>query len=446
MELKITNTLTRKKEVFKPIEDKKVKLYVCGVTPYDYSHLGHGRAYVNFDILVRVLKLLGYQVKYVRNITDIDDKLLNKAKEELGDITKFKQIAEKFTQFYHEDMKALNCLSPDVEPKATEHIKQMIKFIQGLVEKEKAYIVDNDVYFDISKFPEYGKLSGKKLEDLQAGARVNIDKRKKSVADFALWKGNDQNLFWKSPWGYGRPGWHIECSVMAKEHLGETIDIHGGGMDLIFPHHENEVAQSEGLHSKPFSNYWMHNAFLNINKEKMSKSLGNFFTLRQVFEKINPQVLRFFFLQHQHKTPIEFNFDDIKASETAYKKIINALSTEKKSSTHSLQDYQKHEFLNEMIQALCDDLNTPKALGFLFENLNKIKESEKLKQITNDFIKQVLGLTLKQIEEKKEITPEIKELIKKREQARKEKNWAIADQIRDQLKDMGYKLHDTKAK
>lgn len=446
MELKITNTLTRKNEVFKPIEDKKVKLYVCGVTPYDYSHLGHGRVYVNFDILVRTLKLLGYQVKYVRNITDIDDKLLNKAKEVLGDITKYKQIAEKFTQFYHEDMKALNCLQPDVEPKATEHIKQMIEFIKGLIDQKKAYIVDNDVYFDISTFPEYGKLSGKKLEDLQAGARVDVDERKKNVADFALWKGNDQNLFWKSPWGYGRPGWHIECSVMAKEHLGETIDIHGGGMDLIFPHHENEIAQSEGLHSKPFANYWMHNAFLNINKEKMSKSLGNFFTLRQIFEKINPQVLRFFFLQHQYKTPIEFNFDDIKASETAYKKLINALSTDKLTKIHSLQEYQKYEFLTEMIQALCDDLNSPKALGILFENLNKIKESKELKQITNEFIKQVLGLTLEPIEKEKEITPEIEDLIKKREQARKEKNWEVADQIRDQLKEIGYELRDKKTK
>jgi len=444
MELKLTNTLSRKKEVFKSIEDKKVKMYVCGVTPYDYSHIGHGRSYVNFDILVRILKLLGYDVTYVRNITDIDDKLLNRAEKELGDNTKYKEIAEKYTKLYHEDMQALNNLPPTVEPKATEHIEQMIKFIKQLIDAKNAYLIDSDVYFDVSSFPEYGKLSGKKLEDLQAGARIKVDERKKNPQDFVLWKGNDQQMFWKTPWGYGRPGWHIECSVMAQDYLGETIDIHGGGMDLIFPHHENEVAQSECLHKKPFANYWMHNAFINVNKEKMSKSLGNFFTLKEVLKSINPMVLRFYFLQHHYKTPIEFNIKDLKAAETAYKKIVKALFSEEKVKNYSLEKYEKYDFIKDMIAGLCDDLNSPKLLGVLFENLDKIKESQELIGVTKSFLNQVIGLTLEQLEEEKEITPEIEELIKKREDARKEKNWKVADEIRDKLKEMGYELQDKK--
>ena len=445
MEFKLTNTLSRKKELFIPLENKKVKIYVCGITPYDYSHIGHGRSYVNFDILIRTLKLLGYQVTYVRNITDVDDKLLNKAQKE-GDINNYIKIAEFFTKAYHKDMSRLNCLSPDIEPKVTQHIDQIINFIQKLIDNKNAYLIENDVYFDVSSFSDYGKLSGKRLEDLQAGARIDIDKRKKNPADFVLWKGNDQNLFWKSPWGYGRPGWHIECSVMAKEYLGKTIDIHGGGMDLIFPHHENEVAQSESLHSKPFAKYWMHNAFININKEKMSKSLGNFFTLKVIFEKINPMVLRFFFLQHHYKTPIEFNFEDIKGAQTAYQKLINIFSDIKIDSIKSLslKAFENYDFLKEMIEALCDDLNTPKLLGILFENLNKIKNSEEFKKITKKFLNQSLGFTFEPIEEKIEITSEIKNLIEQREQARKNKDWKLADQIRDELNKMGYKVQDKK--
>ncbi len=443
MELKLTNSLGRKKETFTPQEDKKVKMYVCGVTPYDYSHVGHGRCYVSFDILFRTLKLLGYKVTYVRNITDIDDKLINAAEKE-GNINNYKQIAEKFTAAFHEDMKKLNNLSPNIEPKATEHIEQMIKFIQGLIEKKLAYVVNNDVYFDVSAFKNYGKLSGKKLENLQAGARIQIDERKKNPADFALWKGNDNKQFWKSPWGYGRPGWHIECSVMAKEYLGETIDIHGGGMDLIFPHHENEVAQSEGLHNKPFAKYWIHNAFININKEKMSKSLGNFFTLRQIFEKFDPMILRFYFLQHQYKTPIEFSFDELEASKTAYKKLISAFENIN-VQTKTLEQYLKYDITKEMIEALGDDINTPKLLGVLFENLNEIKKSDKLLNITKSFLNQILGLTLQPIKYGVvEITPEIQELIDQREQARKDKDWTTADKIRDQLIEMGVEIQDKK--
>ncbi|MBD3231526.1 cysteine--tRNA ligase, partial [Candidatus Dependentiae bacterium] len=442
-----TNTLSRKKEVFKPLKNKTVKLYVCGVTPYDYSHIGHGRCYVNFDVLFRFLQLMGYKVKYTRNLTDIDDKILNKAKEEYGDQTKYEEIAKKFTKFFHQDMQALNCLPPTYEPTVTQNIPEIIQFIEKLIEKKHAYVIDNDVYFDVLSFPEYGKLSGKKLEGLKTGARVEINSRKKHPADFVLWKGNKDNLFWKSPWGYGRPGWHIECSVLASKYLGSSIDIHGGGIDLIFPHHENEIAQSESLYNQKFVNTWIHNAFVNINKEKMSKSLGNFFTLKTIFETINPMVLRFFFLQHHYKTPIEFNLKDTKAAQVAYKKLIMALDpNEKINHEFSLLEYRKYPIIEQMIHSLCDDLNTPKVLGEVFGNLNEIRKNLQLRKMIKAFLKQALGLTCESIEEKREITPKIEELIKKREQARKEKNWQVADEIRDKLKQLGYEIKDAKTK
>ncbi|MFA5074656.1 MAG: cysteine--tRNA ligase [Candidatus Babeliales bacterium] len=450
--LKLTNTLDRKKEIFKPIHNNQVKLYACGITPYDYSHLGHARIYINFDILVRLLKFLDYKTIFVRNITDIDDKLINKAEKELGDINKYKEITQKFTAFYHEDMQTLNCLKPDFEPKATEYISQMIEFIKKLIASKHAYVLDHDVYFDVMSFKDYGKLSGKNLEDLLAGARVDVNEKKKNVADFALWKGNNQNLFWQSPWGYGRPGWHIECSVMAKEILGESIDIHGGGEDLIFPHHENEIAQSESLHKKTFAKYWFHSAFLNINKEKMSKSLGNFFTIRHVLEKVDPMSLRFYFLQHHYKSPIEFNFDDLMATQKAYEKLVNALEIDNKIQDLKELDFNKisknnfiFDITKEIIDSLCDDLNTTKAFGIIFKNLEKIKESQELILITRYILKNILGLTLDKIEtEKIKMTPEIEQLIKQREQARLEKNWALSDKLRDELKSLGYIVQDKK--
>jgi len=444
MELKITNSLTRKKEIFTPIEKNKVRLYVCGITPYDYSHIGHGRSYVNFDLLFRFLKFLDYEVTYIRNFTDIDDKILAKA-EKKGDIKNYMPIVEKFIKAYHTDMAKLNCQPPTKEPRVTQSIPQIIKFIQGLIDKDFAYVVNSDVYFETSKFAEYGKLSGKKLDDLQAGARVEISDKKRNPADFALWKGNEENLFWKSPWGYGRPGWHIECSVMAKEFLGETIDIHGGGIDLIFPHHENEIAQSEGLHSQPFSRYWMHNAFVNINKEKMSKSLGNFFTLDEIFEKINPMELRFYFLEHQYKTPLEFNFESIQAAQTTYKKLVKFFENIEDASFCLSDLEQRDDFTKEILNALCDDLNTPKALGIIFENLDQIKKSKESAQVTKFLLTNIFGLTLESIEEKKvEITPEIEKLLEERKEARKQKNWYLADQIRDKLIEMGVEIKDKK--
>ncbi|MFA6534819.1 MAG: cysteine--tRNA ligase [Candidatus Babeliales bacterium] len=453
LKIKLTNTLTRKEEFFTPQQPNHVKIYVCGITPYDYSHLGHGRCYVNFDVLVRLFKFLGYNVNYVRNFTDIDDKILKKA-EEQGDINLYPKIAKKFIEAYHLDMKALGNIKPDHEPRVTQYIPQIIKFVEGLIEKGKAYVIDSDVYFDISKYAEYGKLSGRELDEQKSGARIEVDQRKHNPEDFALWKGNADGQFWKSPWGFGRPGWHIECSVMAQELLGQTIDIHGGGMDLIFPHHENEIAQSEGLHEQPFARYWLHNAFITINKEKMSKSLGNFVTLKDIFKIFDPMVLRYFFLQHNYRTPIDFSDEELKASQVAYKKLVNllgikALSPESsnKENTQAIStgDILKNPLAQKIITALCDDLNTPKALGLIFENLAEIKEDDQTRLAVQAIVQNILGLDLYPIHEDQTIvTPEIQLLIEQREQARKDKNWALADQIRDQLKNLGYDAKDKK--
>jgi len=442
---KITNTLTKKKSNFVPLNPGHVSLYVCGITPYDYSHLGHGRASVNFDFLARLLNFLGYQTNYVRNYTDIDDKILVRAQKEGTD---FRQVANKFIEAYQQDTNQLNCITPTIQPKVTEHIPQIIDFIKGLVDKGVAYVVGHDVYFDISKFKEYGKLSGRNLEDLQAGARVEPDERKKNPGDFALWKGNDQSLFWQSPWGYGRPGWHIECSVLAKTYLGKTIDIHGGGMDLIFPHHENELAQSEGLHSEPFSRYWLHNAFITINKEKMSKSLGNFVTLRDIFKQFDPMVLRYFFLQHHYTTPIDFGIDELNASKAAYKRLTNIFvetTTDGLNNQGVLKMAEQNEILSQMLSSLCDDMNSTKLIGIIFENLDQIKKDKNLASAVKFIVQNVLGLTLQPLkEETLEVTPEIENLLKQREQARNDKNWALADKIRDELTNLGYKPQDKK--
>ncbi len=446
MNIKLSNTLTKKKDVFNPAATRPISLYVCGITPYDYAHIGHGRVYVTFDVLLRLLRFLGHKVTYVRNFTDIDDKLINKALVELQDITKYKDIADKFIDAYHQDMKKLRCLSPDYEPRVTECIPEIIAFTQGLIERKHAYVVGHDVYFDITSFPFYGKLSGRKLDDLLAGARVDVNEQKRHPGDFALWKGNNEKLYWQSPWGYGRPGWHIECSVMSKKHLGDTIDIHGGGMDLIFPHHENEVAQSEALHGKTFAHVWMHNAFVNINKEKMSKSLGNFITLHKIFQDHDPMVLRFFYLQHHYRSPIDYSADDLHATLTAYKRLIQHLeNTLLDDTSYDISSVGGDNRIVAMVEALADDLNTPKFLGLVFENLEACKTDKKFAQAVKILLTRVLGTTLEPIKEKSlEITPEIQALIDAREKARKEKNWARADQIRDQLAAQGYQSKDRK--
>jgi cysteinyl-tRNA synthetase len=443
----ITNTLSGKKEKFIPLFDSKVTLYVCGITPYDYAHLGHGRVYVTFDLFFRLLQFLKYEVTYCRNFTDIDDKILNRAQKELDDKKKYLEISQKFIDAFHEDMAKLNCIPPTFEPRVTQTIPEIITFIKGLVEKGTAYEVDGDVYFEISKFPAYGKLSKHKLQDLHAGARVEIDNRKKSPLDFALWKKSEsQEPGWQSPWGIGRPGWHIECSAMAEKFLGKTIDVHAGGMDLIFPHHENEIAQSEGLYDFPFVRYWMHNGFVRINQEKMSKSLGNFFTLKDIFEKYDPMVVRFYLLNHQYKAPLDFSFDDLDMMQKSYQRVCRIFESLPEKNLNEL-DILKSNTVEKMLDFLIDDLNTPGMFGIFFESLQSLQQNQEELQRVKGFFQQILGLSLKPLIQKEVVlTPEIEQLLAEREQARKEKNWKKADELREKLKELGYETQDQKIK
>jgi cysteinyl-tRNA synthetase len=442
--LKITNTISGRKESFHSLEPKKVRLYVCGITPYDFAHIGHGRVYVFFDVLYRLLTFLGYHVTYVRNFTDIDDKLIARAQKELGNPLEFSTIAEKYIKAYHEDMQALNTINPNYEPRVTEIIQEIITFIGALIKNKKAYQVNGDVYFSIENFPDYTKLSKQKLEDLQAGARVQPGEKKRNPLDFALWKSEKEGTYWKSPWGYGRPGWHIECSAMAQKYLGDRIDIHGGGMDLIFPHHENEIAQTEGLTGKPFANFWMHNAFVRINQEKMSKSLGNFFTLKEVFKQFDPMVVRFLYLNHHYRAPLDFSFDDLKIAEKTYQKLAKFFDKHpcKKFDNTTIA---ANNVVQEMLEFLYDDVNTTGMLGVVFSHLNTMEKDETTFCAVKEFLQKVLGLTLQPLPEKEiELTPEIQQLIEAREQARKNKDWKKADELRDKLRTLGYESHDKK--
>ena len=440
MQLVLTNTKTKTKEPFSAAQKGKVSLYVCGVTPYNYSHVGHARCYVTFDMLVRLLTYLGFEVNYVRNFTDIDDKLLAAAKEQ-GDENAYGEIARKFERSFHKEMKQLGCLDPQSEPRVTENIPEIITIIEKLVEQGKAYAANGDVYYDVEAFPGYGKLSGRKLEEMLMGARVEVNEHKKHPADFALWKGNKKKQFWDSPWGYGRPGWHIECSALAKKFLGTTVDIHGGGADLIFPHHENELAQSEGAYEKEFVHYWVHNGLVNVAREKMSKSLGNFSTLRELFKQYDPMVVRFYLLQSHYRSPIEFTEAGLQAAQTAYEKLVDLLSGVEETPARALADGVVHE----MLQALCDDMNTPKLLGAVFGNATAIREDSVLAASVKAVLHHVLGLTLVAVTQELEITPEIQDLIEQRVQAREEKDWAAADAIRDQLAALGYDIQDKKS-
>jgi len=444
--IKITNTLSSKKESLKPISADTVQLYVCGITPYDYAHIGHGRVYVTFDVLYRLLRFLGYQVNYARNFTDIDDKLLNKAAKELGDQLQYGQLAQKFIDSFHQDVAALNCLPPTYEPRVTENIDEIIAFIEGLVKKGVAYVANGDVYFSIEKFPQYAKLSKQKLDDLRAGERVEVSELKKDPLDFALWKSEAEGTFWKSPWGYGRPGWHIECSALAGKFLGEEIDLHGGGMDLIFPHHENEIAQTEALTGKPFSRHWMHNAFVRINKEKMSKSLGNFFTLRDVFKQFDPMVIRFYYLNHHYRAPLDFSFEDLEVAKKTYQKLATFFDKHQCAALEH-KVVANDPVVKEMLHFITDDLNTTGLLGVVFSNLKVLEGTKESFCAVKQFLQEILGLALIPLpEETVEITPEIQKLIDEREQARKDKDWARADQLRDQLIAMGVELKDQKMK
>jgi cysteinyl-tRNA synthetase len=457
----LRNTLTSEKEIFESIKPKQVSMYVCGITPYDFAHVGHGRCYVTFDVLYRLLQAIGYHVDYARNFTDIDDKLLIRSEKEYGDQSKYLEVANRFIRAYHEDMERLNCLSPNYEPRVTEVIPEIVAFIEGLIKKGKAYESNGSVYFAVDAFHDYCKLSKRNVDELRAGARVEVSDEKRNPLDFALWKAEAGDVFWQSPWGHGRPGWHIECSVMAEKFLGKIIDIHGGGMDLIFPHHENEIAQSESLHDHIFARYWIHNAFVRIDKEKMSKSLGNFFTLRQVFEKYDPMIVRFMILTHHYRSPLDFSFDDLEVAKKTYQRLCKLLNSsfekdfvpEGASSLASddgegiVSTYMKNELAKKMLTFLCDDMNTPGMWGVVFENFKQLQDHEEDRKVVKAILQNILGLTLIPLPEKEvTLTPEIELLIAEREEARKKRDWSRADALRETLKNLGYEVQDKATK
>jgi cysteinyl-tRNA synthetase len=439
MVLQLTNTFTGKKERIHA-DNNVLKMYVCGITPYDYAHVGHGRCYVTFDLLYRFLRHQGYSVTYARNFTDIDDKLLCRSEKEFGTPFRYHEIAQRFINAYHEDMKQLQCLAPTHEPLVTEHIPHIISFIEKLIEKGYAYVVDGDVYYRIASFPSYGALSKQNINELCAGARVEQSDIKENPLDFALWKGEKEGAFWKSPWGYGRPGWHIECSVLSDVFLGSTIDIHGGGMDLMFPHHENERAQSDAYHHHSVVKLWAHNAFVRINQEKMSKSLGNFFTLRDVFKEFDPMVVRYMILTHHYRSPLDFSFDELQELTKVYQRLCRLFE-----NTPALP-IEQSIVAQKMIDMIADDLNTPGMLGVLYENSSLLRENAQERGGVKTVLQQIAGLSLQPLPEKQvEITPEIKALLEERTKAREQKDWARADALRDELKKLGYTIQDKKS-
>jgi len=453
--LKIYNSLTKEKQTFEPIEPGKVRMYVCGMTVYDYCHVGHARVLVVFDVVYRYLQRLGYDVTYVRNITDIDDKIIRRAienGEEYGALT------ERFIEAMHEDAKAIGVLQPDIEPKATDNINEILEMISTLEQKSIAYGADNgDVYYSVKAFPEYGKLSHKKLEDLQAGSRVEVDEAKQDPLDFVLWKAaKPDEPSWDSPWGKGRPGWHIECSAMSTRFLGNHFDIHGGGLDLQFPHHENEIAQSEGCTGEHFVNYWMHNGFVRINEEKMSKSLGNFFTLREVLERYQGEEIRAFILSSHYRSPLNYSDEQLDNARQALTRLYTALRGLELDGVESPADTDYEQCF---MTAMNDDFNTAEALAAMFDlarDINKARETD-VEQATQlaALLRQLGGiLGLLQAEPESYLKggdtasagglsdDEINSMIEARQQARAEKNWAESDRIRDQLQDAGIILED----
>lgn len=437
----ITNSYSQTKEQLSPRSDKLFTLYVCGITPYDFAHVGHGRCYVVFDVFYRLLRQQGYDVRYCRNFTDIDDKLLNRAEKEFGDPLRYRELADRFIDAFHEDVQALNCLNPTYEPRVTEVIEDIISFIEKLVATGAAYVVNGSVYFSVAYFPSYGTLSKRNIEELVAGARVAVNEEKQNALDFALWKAEPEGGFWESPWGNGRPGWHIECSVMAYKFLGAPIDVHGGGMDLIFPHHENERAQSEVFLGSLYVRYWMHNAFVRINKEKMSKSLGNFFTLRDIFAQYDPMVVRYMILCHHYRSPLDFSFEELENAQKAYQRIARTFEKVPVESSVNMS----HPLIVRMLTFLCDDLNTPGVLGVLFEHLPQMAQDPATAVAVKTFLTQFLGLTLQVLPEKAvTVTPGMQQLIDEREQARAARDWKRADELRDKLRQMGYEVQDKK--
>ncbi len=457
--MKIYNTLTRKKEEFVPIKEGEVSIYVCGPTVYNYFHIGNARPFVVFDTLRKYLEYRGYKVKFVQNFTDVDDKIINRAREE--GITAA-EVSEKYIEEYYKDAAALNVRKADVHPKVSEHIPDIIDFVKTLIDKGYAYEADGDVYFATRKFDEYGKLSRQNIDDLEAGARIAVGEVKKDPLDFALWKARktEDEIAWESPWGMGRPGWHIECSVMSKKHLGETIDIHAGGQDLQFPHHENEIAQSECCNGVPFAHYWMHNEYININGIKMSKSLGNFKTVRDLLSVYDGEVLRFLILSGHYRNPIDFGEEIIEQSKNGLARLANCKQNleflAKEGSEGSMTDtekealagYDKHR--QAFIEAMDDDLNTADGISAIFELVTSINTAVK-DGATKEFAKASLDTLMEfadvvgllQTKDDDGIDPEIQKLVDERQEARKARNFARADEIRDILKEKGITLKDT---
>ena len=482
--MKIYNTLARKKEVFSPLEEGHVQLYVCGITSYDYCHIGHARSSLVFDMVVRYLRYRGYKVTFVRNFTDIDDKIIARAAEQGVDS---QQLAEQFIAEFYTDMDALGVLRADIEPKATEHIQDMIDLIQELIEKGLAYPSAGDVYYRVGKFSDYGMLSGRKLEDMQAGARIDVNEQKEDPMDFVLWKGaKPGEPKWSSPWGEGRPGWHIECSAMSRKYLGKNFDIHGGGKDLIFPHHENELAQSVGANQCPFANLWMHHGFVTIKDEKMSKSLGNFLTIRDVLREYPAETLRLFIFSTQYRNPLDFSETALQDAQTGLDRMYDCLaqvnglvqaadkggsSSDVGSPVIGQKDLKKIESLRQRFEkAMDNDFNSAQALGHLFDGvkvLNKVcrmlanqqgsaEDLELLKQ-TGTTIQELAGLLgvlqqdpVQYLQGKKDALlaaislseEEINALIAERNAAREQKNWAASDAVRDKLLAHNIELHD----
>jgi len=475
MAIKIYNTLSRKKEQLRLLEDKHIKLYVCGITSYDYCHIGHARSALVFDMVVRYLRYQGYMVTFVRNFTDIDDKIIARAAEQ-G--VSSRELAEKFIGEFYTDMDALGVLRPDLEPKATEHIDEMIELVQKLIDQGLAYASGGDVYYRVGKFADYGMLSGRSLDDMQAGARIEVNEQKEHPMDFVLWKGaKPGEPKWQSPWGEGRPGWHIECSAMSRKYLGETFDIHGGGKDLIFPHHENEIAQSMGANKKPFANLWMHHGFVTIKDVKMSKSLGNFLTIRDVLRDYPAEVLRLFIFSTQYRNPLDFTEAALQDAQVGLDRMYDCLAkiaglsdADDGQPVVSKKDREKLVSLRQRFESAMDnDFNTAQALGLLFDAvkvLNKVTrmllpqpavEDLQLVRQGGSELQELAGLlgVLKQdpeqyvLQKKQQLldaidlsAEEIDTLIARRKTARDEKDWATSDEVRDELLAHSIELHD----
>ncbi|MBP3953386.1 cysteine--tRNA ligase [Bacillus suaedae] len=456
MSIHLYNSLTKQKEVFTPIEKGKVKMYVCGPTVYNYIHIGNARPPIVYDMVRRYLEYRGYDVTFISNFTDVDDKIIRAASELGEDVF---AVANRFIEAYHDDTCALGVKEADLHPRVTETIPEIIDFIDALIKKGFAYESKGDVYFRTRKFDGYGKLSSQSIEDLRSGARIEVDSRKEDPLDFVLWKAaKEGEIFWESPWGKGRPGWHIECSAMVKKYLGDTIDIHAGGQDLTFPHHENEIAQSEALTEKPMANYWLHNGFININNEKMSKSLGNFLLARDIIRQHTAEIVRFFMLTAHYRSPINFSDELLDGAKNGLDRLRTAVSSLEHRLNESVglgeqRDWPEKiaELKNRFIKEMDDDFNSANGIAVLFDLAKEanryLREEQTSKEVLSSFLElfdefsMVLGITLRT--QKELLDADIEELIEQRNAARKAKDFALADQIRDQLKEQGIVLEDT---